>query len=520
MTATVELMRRAADLHRAGHFDSAESLYRQVLDIEPKNANALNLLGLLVQARGRLAEAVEFLTQAVAADDARPEIQENLAAVYLAAEKSAEAIACRRRALQMLPDCPVAHNALGVALEAAGDYQAALTCFREGVRRQPDYVDAHNNLGAALKELGDIDGAIRSVDEAIRLKSVDSAFDRGPVHGRTAQALDQRAVSGELSLAALRYNRAMMLLLSGDFDRGWPEYEWRLRLPGCSPPPWSQPPWDGSPLNGRTILLHPEQGLGDAFQFIRYAPLVNQRGGRVILLCSRNLDAVLSTCAGIDRLCHPDEALPPFDVYASLMSLPAIFSRESHPIPNDVPYLSAAAELIEHWRTELSDVGNLRVGIGWQGSPRYHGDRFRSIPLPVLAPLARVAGVRLISLQKGIDGRHLADVGFPIEDLGSRLDVARHSFRDTAAVIANLDLVITSDTALAHLAGALGARVWVALRAVPDWRWLMSGANSPWYPTMKLFRQSQPGNWSGVFEQMAGELSTLAQSTRSTHEDR
>ncbi len=519
MTDTTELVRYAAELHRAGQLDAAEPLYRQVLDLEPNNAYALNLLGLLMQARGRLAEAAEFLTRAIAADDTRPDVQENLAAVYLAMGKVAEAIARRRRVLQMLHDCPVAHNALGVALESAGDYPAALACFREAVRRQPDYVEAHNNLGAALKELGKVDEAIRAVGDAIRLKSAAAEADRGPADDRTEQPPTQRTAGGELSLAALRYNRAMMLLLSGDFDRGWPEYEWRLRLPGCMPPPWSQPQWDGSPLDGRTILLHPEQGLGDAFQFIRYAPLVKQRGGRVILLCSRNLAALLGTCAGIDRLCYPDEGLPPFDVYSSLMSLPAIFHRESRAIPNVVPYLSAAAELVEHWRGELGVARGPRVGIGWQGSPRYHGDRFRSIPLAAFAPLAKVAGIRLISLQKGVGGRQIADAGFPIEDFGSRLDLAGHAFRDTAAVIQNLDLVITSDTALAHLAGALGARVWVALRSVPDWRWLLQGEDCPWYPTMRLFRQSQAGDWSGVFQRMAAELSVLA-STQSTHDTR
>jgi hypothetical protein len=496
-------------LHRAGFLDEAEPLYRQVLDLEPRNATVLNLLGLLMQARGQSAEAVDLLTQAIAADDARPDIQENLAAVYLGMGKVAEAIACRRIALRMSPDCPVASNALGVALEIAGVYQAARACFCGAILLKPDYVEAHNNLGAVLKELGDVTQAIRSVDEAIRLKSLGES-DRGPLGDQPARSSTQSGSGGELSLAALHYNRAMMLLLSGDFDRGWPEYEWRLRLPGCMPPPWSQPQWDGSRLDGRTILLHPEQGLGDAFQFIRFAPLVKQRGGRVILLCSRNLARLLSTCAGIDRLCYPDEALPSFDVYSSLLSLPGIFHRESPSVPSNVPYLSAATELVEFWRGELGDSRGLRVGIGWQGNPKYHGDRFRSIPLGAFTPLAEVANVRLISLQKGVDGGQLAGAGFPIQDLGSRLDLGGHAFRDTAAVIKNLDLVITSDTALAHLAGALGAPVWVALRAVPDWRWLTSGDDCPWYPTMKLFRQSRPGDWSSVFARMAGALTMLA----------
>ncbi len=312
------------------------------------------------------------------------------------------------------------------------------------------------------------------------------------------------------SLVSVRNNRALTLLLLGDFAAGWPEYEWRFRADGIPKWPWLQPMWDGSPLEGRTILLQREQGLGDILQAIRYAPLVKQRGGRVLVVSPRKMIPILSTCAGIDQLLPDDERLPKFDVFAPLLSLPGIFKTDLATIPADVPYLSAPAESVEHWRGVFAKDRRLRVGIGWQGSTTFKGDRARSFPLALFEPLAAIPGVRLLSLQKGAGSEQLADAKFKVEDLGSTLDEGAAAFCDTAAVIENLDLVISSDTALAHLAGALAARVWVALPLSPDWRWLLDRDDSPWYPTMRLFRQTRAGDWPAVFERIAAELTLLA----------
>ena len=313
--------------------------------------------------------------------------------------------------------------------------------------------------------------------------------------------------------ASAHHNRALTLLSLGDFAAGWPEFEWRWQLGNAmSRPPL--PEWDGSPLEGRAILLYFEQGAGDTLQFVRDAPLVKARGGTVVLAVPDKLRPLLSRCAGVDRFLEPNGSLAGCDVQAALMSLPRIFKTELDTIPNDVPYLSAEPELVERWRAELaagepSPVAPFRVGIGWQGSPVYTGDRFRSIPLAEFAPLADVAGIRLVSLQKGLGSEQIAGVDFPVEDFSGRLDETGGAFCDTAAVIKNLDLVVSCDTSVGHLAGALAAPTWLALPFSPDWRWLLDREDSPWYPTVRLFRQSKLGQWSDVFQRIAAELALL-----------
>jgi len=358
----------------------------------------------------------------------------------------------------------------------------AIEDLRRAVQLQPTMADAHASLGVAL--------------------SIQQRFDEAMAHFDNALAIDSHC-------AEAGWNRALLRLLSGDYRRGWPEYEWRWRCKRTIPlPPFSQPRWDGGPLQGRTILLSGEQGLGDTLQFVRYAPLVKALGGRVVLQCPNELLPLLSRMAGIDRLVAADAALPPFDVYAPLMSLPAAFHTTLETIPAEIPYLSADPGLVAHWRQELTGIRGFRVGIAWQGSPRHAWDRLRSTALEQFEPLAGVDGVRLISLQKGPGSEQLQALGsrLPVVDLGNRFDESAGPFMDTAAVLANLDLLVCADTALAHLAGAMGLRAWVALFFTPDWRWLLQREDSPWYPSLRLFRQSRPGDWAGVFRRMAEAL--------------
>jgi hypothetical protein len=290
-------------------------------------------------------------------------------------------------------------------------------------------------------------------------------------------------------------------LLSGDFERGWAEYEWRWKTKDCPRRNFSQATWDGQPLDGKTILLHAEQGLGDVIQVVRYAALVKRRGGVVVVECPRPLLSLLANCEGIDRLVGRGEELPSFDVQASLLSLPGIFHTTLEDLPATIPYLFADPGLAQRWRQELDRIAGFKIGIAWQGSLQNRNDRDRSIPLDCFEPLARCSGVQLLSLQKGAGVEQLPEVTkrFPVTELGSRLE----DFMDTAAVLANLDLVVTCDTAVAHLAGALGAAVWVAIPFVPDWRWLLDRSDSPWYPTTRLFRQESRGDWQGVFQRIA-----------------
>jgi hypothetical protein len=345
---------------------------------------------------------------------------------------------------------------------------------------KPDYAVAYNNLGLTQVEYGDREAAARSYEEALRLKP---------------------------DYADAHLNRALLWLLLGDFERGWPEYEWRWRCRGFPKPAFRQPAWDGSPLQGRTILLHAEQTLGDTLQFIRYAPLVRQRGGKGLLVVPPPLLSLLARCPGVDGLAAQGSPLPDFDIHAPLLSLPGLFRTTLATIPAEVPYLAADPQLVERWRREEDRLtGAFRVGLVWQGPSKHQWDRQRSLPLERFEPLARLPGVRLFRLQPGPGAEQLRSIGerFPVIDLGSRLDPA--SFEDMAAVMASLDLIISVDSDLAHLAGALGRPVWLLLPFAPDWRWLLGREDSPWYPTMRLFRQKEPGNWDGVVDAVVGDL--------------
>jgi hypothetical protein len=297
--------------------------------------------------------------------------------------------------------------------------------------------------------------------------------------------------------------------MAGDFARGWPEFLWRWKCRDYPPHGYQLPLWDGAPLDGATILLHAEQGLGDTLQLIRFAPLVQQRGARFVLHCPPPLLPLLSRSPGIDALVSQDEPPPAASCRAALMDLPALLGTTLDSLPAEVPYLFTDARLVDHWRSRLSAESGFHVGLNWQGNPRYRGDRERSIPLAHFAPLAALPGVRLWSLQKQHGLEQLAAARFPVVDLGSQLDEQQGAFVETAAVMQALDLVVTSDTATAHLAGGLGVPVWLVLQYSPDWRWFWDTDHSPWYPTMRVFRQEARGDWAGALGRLAQALRAL-----------
>jgi hypothetical protein len=360
---------------------------------------------------------------------------QNLAGVLTRQEKYDEAIASFRRALEFDPDNALTHYSLGVVLGGQNKLDEAAGCFRRALELEPDYAEAH--------------------------------------HGY-----------------------AFVLLSQAQFADGWREYEWRWKLKEGGEPVCSQPRWNGSALAGQTILLYAERGAGDAVQFIRYAELLKQQGGSVLVECRPELARLLATCSGVDGVVIRGEPPPKFDTYVSLLSLPGIFGTSLANIPAKVPYLWPSQSLVEPWKDELRTVRELKVGISWQGNPKHAADRFRSIPLSQFAGIARMPGVRLYSLQVGAGREQLTELAgqMPITDLGDRLG----DFYNTAAAVVNLDLVITCDSAPAHLAGALGVPVWVALAFSPDWRWLKDRTDNPWYPTMRLFRQPAHRDWDSV----------------------
>jgi hypothetical protein len=315
-----------------------------------------------------------------------------------------------------------------------------------------------------------------------------------------------KAIALSPDFAYARFARACVWLRQGNFEQGWPEYEWRWRCADAPRCRFMQPQWDGSPLAGRTILLHAKGGLGDALHFIRYAPLVKERGGTVIVECLGRVAPLLADWPSIDRLVVTGTALPPFDVQASLMSLPGILETTLATVPAEVPYIRVDTERVAYWRQELERWPGWKVGIVWQGDRRHRHDRRRSVPLALFRRLAQIPGVQLVSLQHGPGTEQLAalDPPFALLDLGSRFET--ESLADAAGAMMSLDLVIAIDSGLAHLAGALGRPVWTLVYTSPDFRWLLNREDSPRYPTMRLFRQTEAGQWGQVFERVAEKL--------------
>ncbi|HUY33777.1 MAG TPA: tetratricopeptide repeat protein [Pirellulales bacterium] len=503
-----------------GRLDEALACYQHAVRLKPDFAEAHNNLGNLLLERGRLDEAATCCRQALALKPDLADAHNNLGAALAAQGKHEAAEPCYREALRLRPQFAEAHNNLGNALRELGRHEEAVASLRESVRLKPDFAEAHGGLGMALLSFGDLEAAAASCARAIELKPnlAQSHVSLGFIFselGRLDDALAEydRALAIDPNLADARKNRSLVWLLQGRLAEAWPEYEARWKAPELPPRPFRQPLWDGSPLAGKTILLHAEQGLGDTLQFIRYAALVRERGGRVVVACQRALVPLLTACgAGIDSLVAQGDPLPAFDVHAPLLSLPRIFGTtlDNVPakIPDNVPYIHPDPRLVENWRRELAALDGLKVGIAWQGSLKYRWDRKRSVPLSRFEPLARVPGVRLFSLQKGYGSEQLAwaTSRFPLVDLAQRLDETSGPFLDTAAVMKCLDLVITSDTAIPHLAGALGVPVWCAVSYMPDWRWLLDRDDNPWYPSLRLFRQTRLGDWEGVFERIAAAL--------------
>ncbi len=505
-----------AILAEQGKLEEAAISYRQAITLKPDFVQAQLNLGLALQSLGERDAAIAAFRQALALDPGLAQAHHHLGTLLHAQARWDEAIACYRRALALQSDLAAAHCNLGSVLKEQGHLAEAVECFLRALSCDPDLAEAHFNLGVIHQNQGHAEQAIDCYQSAIRAKPdyAEAISNLGTVlksQGKLDEAMDcyERALAIRDDLAEGHRNRALLRLMLGNFAAGWEEYEWRWRVKGAARPPFAQPRWQGQPLAGRAVLLRAEQGLGDEIQFVRYAPLVKQRSaGEVLLECPRAMHALLRTAAGIDRLVTAESRGEAFDGYLPLLSLPAVFGTRLESIPAEIPYLFAEPARIEHWRRQLAAPAAFNVGIAWQGNPGYPGDATRSIPLEHFAPLARLAGVQLFGLQKGPGHEQVATLAdrMPLVDLAATLDENGDAFVDTAAVMMSLDLVITSDTAIAHLAGALGVRVWVALQQVPEWRWLLDRDDSPWYPTMRLFRQTRFGDWTDVFARIAAEL--------------
>lgn len=471
---------RGTALNALGRFDEALRNFDRGIKIAPDIAEAHNNKGIALKELNRLSDALASFDRALTINPGLAPAYVSRGNVLHTMRRLDEALENYDRAAQLVPDSADAYNNKGSVLQELGRADEALKCFDRAIALRPDYANAYNNKGNALQALRRLDDALAAYDTAIRLK---------PDY---AEAL---------------CNKGLCLLLMERFDGSWPLYEWRkaYAAPGAFPA-YPEPLWSGrEDITGKTLFIHAEQGLGDTIQFCRFAKLAEARGARIILSVQDSLVRLLRAPA--ITIIGSKTPPPDFDFYIPLLSLPMAFGTDAHNIPASTPYLQAEPDLAQKWKDKIGTSG-IRIGINWQGNRLAQMDVGRSFALKHLQPLSAIPDVRLISLQKNTGVEQMRDAGMTVETLGEEFDSGPDAFVDTAAVMANLDLVVTSDTAIAHLAGALGRPTWLALRYVPDWRWFLDRSDSPWYPGMKLFRQAQPGDWDSVFTRMAAELAS------------
>ncbi len=513
----------AVALHGQGRLADAERAYRAILAAAPAYAPALRNLGVLAMQAGQPDAALALLGQALAAAPNSPETLYNLGYVLMAVGRAAEAELRLRQALAAAPGYVDALANLGSLLTTQDRLDEAEPLLRQAIRLGPWHVGALNNLGALLARRGRHDDAAAcfqaacAADPALPLSRINlgTALLQG---GRIEAAIAalQAGLAGDPSHVEGRFNLAWALLLAGRFAEGWAAYEARWQRPELAPllARFACPAWDGREPAGKTLLLHGEQGFGDAIQFIRYAALLAERGARVLFLADgprARLARLFRTAPGLAGCVDSIEAAGPVDSHAPLMRLPRLLGTGDGSIPAAIPYLRAEPAKVAEWRDRLPP--GYRVGVVWQASQDNAHGRRRSLPLAALAPLAALPGVRLVSLQHAAseaDRAALATLG--ILPVGEALDRGDDGFVDTAAVLDNLDLVIGCDTAVPHLAGALGRPVWLLLEPVPDWRWRLDTDGSAWYPTMRLYRAGTDRNWAPVIAQVAVDLQALSSS--------
>lgn len=539
MAAVETLFAQAVAHHRAGRLAEAGALYQAVLKAAPEHAPALHLLGTLALAIGQGEAAINLIAAAIAIDAGVAAYHNDLGEALRRAGRLDEAGGHYAQALALDPGNAAALCNLGLLAQGRGDHETAIEQYRRALLVDPGLAVAQRNLGAALLETGEIEAAASMLEPAYErdpahsaallnlgnLRQAQDRYDEAVTLYQTLLAADPNHVAALINLAearqrqgrpdlalpgfeqalklapdlpAVQWSAGLCRLLLGDYRRGWDGFAWRGRAGVVPPHGLPGPEWDGAPLAGKTLLVHAEQGLGDTIQFVRYLPELRARSaGQIILLCQQPVGRLLAPLA---RIATPDRALPAWDVRVPLLDLPRRLG--AGPAPS-APYLAADPVRVEAWRARLADLPAPRIGLVWRGRPEHKNDRRRSIAAPLLAPLLRhPAG--WVSLQQGAKPEELAALG-PIRQLGDDFV----DLRDAADAIAALDLVISVDTALAHLTGALGRKLWLLLPLAPDWRWLTARRDSPWYPSAALFRQSSAGNWAGVVEEVAAALPDL-----------
>lgn len=481
-SASGETLREAARLFKAGRARDAAVVCAKIVAADPGNASALHLLGAIRFSLGDAAAGLELVDRAIEGKSDDPSFHCNRANILNRLRRFDEAVESCDRALTLKPDYPDVYANLCNALRGLGRLDESVAAARKAIALRPGYVEAHNLLANSLKAEGRIEEALPIFD---------------------------RVIAAQPENAGAHFNRALALLLAGRFEEGWREYEWRWRwqeFPSARPPK-AVPLWDGRPRESGTLLLWGEQGGGDTIQFVRYAPLVRRHCARVVLAVRKEMMGLMASAPGVGLVVDRDrytEAGENFAACVPLLSLPRLMGTTAKTIPAEIPYLAAPEDAAARWRERFGKGKGRKIGLVWSGNPKHANDHHRSCHFADMAPLAGIEDAHFYALQIG---EPAAQADAPPEGMTiERLDGGLGDFTELAGAISALDLIVTVDTAPAHLAGALGRPVWTALPFSPDWRWQRAREDSPWYPGMRLFRQTSPGAWTGVFERMAAAL--------------
>lgn len=443
-------LNRGWRLHQQQRLAEAEQIYRSVLAKAPQDANAWCYLGISLHDQKQYPQAVQAY----------------------------------EKALSLKPDFPIALNNLGNSLRYLSEFDRADDCFQKAIDLKPDYFNAYKNRGTLHAWTRNLVLALEYYSQALQLSPND---------------------------AELHRNLGVIYLLQARFPEGWSEYRWRWKVGDLHRLP-NIPVWDGSDPAGKTIVLTAEQGLGDTLHFVRFATMLRQRGARTLVYCQPALLPLLQASPELGSVYPNNLPLPQsFQYQCSLLDVADLLNLDSQTIPAISHYIRPAGHLCDYWRQRFpAKTSGLRVGIAWQGNPDHQADNYRSVPLKFFESISRLEGVELVCLQRGVGLEQLATwQGAPIVALDPAVDTSSGSFMDTAAIMQLLDLVISSDTSIAHLAAATGVPTWIPLSFVPDWRWMLDRTDSPWYPSVRLFRQPKPGDWPAVFQNMGEQLESL-----------
>ncbi len=509
--AGADRLERAAQRHAAGDVDGAIELYREALAAEPRSVPAARALAFAWAQLGEIDQSEYFTRLALELDPSAPELHLHLGDLLQRQGRLDDALESCREALRLAPQLALAWNNLGNVLKDLGRRGEAEAAYRDALALDAAFPEAHSNLGVLLHEAGDLAGACSHYESALRLKPdfLQGWLNLAHLHERSGslegalQAYD-RALALDPGHVDARVNRAQHLLMAGRYEEGWREYEWRWKLAevAAARPRFDRPQWDGRALGGEALLLYCEQGFGDAIQFVRYAPLAAARGARVLLRCPRKLKALFAGVEGVSAVVDDSEAPPEFAFCCPLLTLPSLLGTTTvGTIPAKVPYLRAEPALAAAWKEKLAARPGLKVGLAWATDSAVGAHK--SLRLDLLAPLA-LPGVTLYSFQRGAAAAQIAGAppGMEVVDAAREL----RDFSDDAALLDALDLTISIDTGIAHLAGAMARPVWTLVTEPPDWRWMRERSDSPWYPTMRLFRQGRDKDWRAPVAAMAEAL--------------